>query len=100
MYVTVNVKELLASTAEVVLPSRAIFFLDGKYFVFLEIGPWKYEKREVIVSREAPGGMVILGGGSLRAGDRVVSEGNLLLNEMLSDEQPEPSSTPAMAKSS
>ncbi len=100
MYVTVNVKELLASNAEVVLPSRAVFFLDGKYFVFLETGPWKYEKREVVVSREAPGGMVIVGASTLRAGDRVVSEGNLLLNEMLSDEQSEPSSTPVMVKSS
>ncbi len=47
MYVTVNVKELLASSTEVVLPVRAVFFLDGKNFVFLETGPGKYEKREV-----------------------------------------------------
>jgi cobalt-zinc-cadmium efflux system membrane fusion protein len=100
MYVTVTVKELLASSAEVVLPSRAVFFLDGKYFVFLETGPWKYEKREVVVKREAAGGMIIIGGGSLQVGDRVVTEGNLLLNEMLSDQQPEPTTTPAMAKSS
>jgi membrane fusion protein, heavy metal efflux system len=100
MYVTVNVKELLASNPEVVLPTRAVFFLDGKYFVFLETGPWKYEKREVVVTREVSGGMVIIGGGALRAGDRVVSEGNLLLNEMLSEEQSEPTSTPALTKSS
>ena len=100
MYVTVNVKELLASSAEVALPSRAVFFLDGRNFVFLETGPGKYEKREVVVRREASGGMVVAGGGSLQAGDRVVIEGTLLLNEMLADEQPEPTPTPAMAKSS
>jgi membrane fusion protein, heavy metal efflux system len=100
MYVSVNVKELLASNPEVVLPARAVFFLDGKYFVFLETGPWKYEEREVVVTREVSGGMVIIGGGALRAGDRVVSEGNLLLNEMLSEEQSEPTSTPALTKSS
>src|SRR5580700_8986524 len=100
MYVTVNVKELLASSAEVVVPSRAVFFLDGKYFVFLETARWKYEKREVVVTRETPGGLIVVGGGSLQAGDRVVTEGNLLLNEMLSEQQPEPSSSPAMPKSS
>jgi cobalt-zinc-cadmium efflux system membrane fusion protein len=100
MYVNANVKELLASGAEVVLPSRAVFFLDGKYFVFLETVRWKYEKREVVVTREAPGGMLVVGGGSLQPGDHVVTEGNLLLNEMLSEQPPEPSSTPAMAKKS
>jgi cobalt-zinc-cadmium efflux system membrane fusion protein len=100
MYVAVNVKELLGSSGEVVLPVRAVFFLDGRNFVFLETGPGKYEKREVVVRRETSGGMVVAGGGGLQAGDRVVTEGNLLLNEMLADEQPEQTATPAMAKSS
>jgi cobalt-zinc-cadmium efflux system membrane fusion protein len=100
MYVNVNVKELLASNTEVLLPSRAVFFLEGKYFVFLETARWKYEKREVVVTREAPSGLVVVGGGSLQAGDRVVTEGNLLLNEMLSEQQPEPGSSPEMAKKS
>jgi cobalt-zinc-cadmium efflux system membrane fusion protein len=100
MYVTVAVRELLAFNPEVVLSARAVFFLDGKNFVFLETGPGKYEKREVSVKREAPGGMVVIGSESLRPGDRVVTEGSLLLNEMLADEQPQPSATPAMTKSS
>ncbi len=53
-----------------------------------------------IVRREAPGGAVVIGGESVRAGDRVVTDGNLLLNELLTDEQPEASATAAMAKSS
>ena len=100
MYVTVNVKQLLTGSAEIVLPLRAVFFLDGKYFVFLETASGKYEKREVIVRREGSDGTVVVAGGSLQAGERVVTEGTLLLNEMLPDEQSEPSATPAMKKSS
>ena len=85
MYVTVNVKELLASESQVVLPSRAVFFLDGKYFVFLETRPLMFEKREVTVDRDAPGGMIVVRG--IRPKDRVVGQGNLLLNEMLPEEQ-------------
>lgn len=86
MYVTVTVKELLASQSEVVLPSRAVFFLDGKYFVFLETRPLTFEKREVTVDRDAPGGMVVVRG--VQPKGRVVGQGNLLLNEMLSEEPP------------
>ncbi len=100
MYVTVEVRELVASNPDVVLSARAVFFLDGKNFVFLETAPGKYEKREVAVKREAPGGMVVVGSESLRPGDRVVTEGSLLLNEMLTDAEPETSATPIMAKSS
>jgi cobalt-zinc-cadmium efflux system membrane fusion protein len=96
MYVSVNVKELLASEAEAVLPSRAVIFLDGKYFVFLETRPRSFEKREVTMERDAAGGMVVVRG--LRAKDRVVSEGNLLLNEMLPEDEPGSSEATAAPK--
>jgi cobalt-zinc-cadmium efflux system membrane fusion protein len=86
MYVDVDVKELPASQTEVVLPSRAVFFLDGKYYVFLQTHPLTFEKREVTVDRDAPGEMIAVRG--LRPKDRVASEGNLLLNEMLLESQP------------
>ena len=81
MYVRVDVKELLASEAEVVLPSRAVIFLEGKYFVFVETRPSTFERREVTVDRDVNAGMVVVRG--LRPRDRVVSEGSLLLNDML-----------------
>jgi cobalt-zinc-cadmium efflux system membrane fusion protein len=98
MYVTVEVKELLASEAEVVLPSRAVIFLDGKYFVFVETHPWTFEKREVTVDRDATGGMVVVRG--LRPGDRVVSEGSLLLNDLLPENPPRESEAEGTPKSS
>jgi cobalt-zinc-cadmium efflux system membrane fusion protein len=85
MYVMVNVKEILASEAEVVLPSRAVNFQDGKNFVFLETHPLIFEKKEVVVDRDAPNELVVVRG--LHVKDRVVSEGSLLLNEMVPEEQ-------------
>jgi membrane fusion protein, heavy metal efflux system len=96
MYVSVNVKELVASETEVVLPSRAVIFLDGKYFAFVETHPWTFEKREVTIDRDATGGTLVVRG--LRPGDSVVSEGSLLLNDMLLDALPEAGSSQTSTK--
>ena len=96
MYVSVTVKELLASKTEVLLPARAVIFLDGKYFTFVETHPWTFEKREVAIDQDATGGTLVVRG--LRPGESVVSEGSLLLNDMLLDALPEAGSSQTSGK--
>ncbi|MBV9009327.1 MAG: efflux RND transporter periplasmic adaptor subunit [Verrucomicrobia bacterium] len=86
MYVSVDVKELAPSANEVSLPSSAVIFLAGKYFVFVEPETDKFEKREVRMLRDASASVVVVRG--VKPGERVVSEGALLLNEMLPETEP------------
>ena len=83
MYVNVRVTEVAESTTDVEVPSRSVIYLDGKYFVFVEAAPRKFERREVTVEREGGGETPIVVVRGLSAGQRIVSHGNLLINELL-----------------
>lgn len=84
MYVGVVVKDLLASETDVELPARAVLFLDGRYHVLVETAPRKFTRREVTLERENGGDTVVVRG--VAPGERVVSRGSLLVNDLL----PEP----------
>ena len=81
------------------VPARAVCYLEGKYFVFLETAPGKFSRREVTPERETPAAVVVRGAG-LAPGQRVVTEGGLLLNELLADAAGENNDEPAPASQS
>jgi cobalt-zinc-cadmium efflux system membrane fusion protein len=63
------------------VPARAVFFQGSRHFVFVDNGDGKFVRREVKVGDSADGNITILSG--LQAGQKVVSEGALLLQQML-----------------
>jgi cobalt-zinc-cadmium efflux system membrane fusion protein len=84
MYVTVNVKVPMTGGASVEIPAGAVIFLDGKYYVFVvdKTNPNKFSRREVKVLHERSAGATVIVQG-VRAGERVVSDGSLEMNDYL-----------------
>jgi cobalt-zinc-cadmium efflux system membrane fusion protein len=66
--------------APIDIPAKAVFFKDNRHFVFVENAPDKYERHSVEVGSELRGRVRITQG--LTAGQRVVTEGSLLLQAM------------------
>jgi membrane fusion protein, heavy metal efflux system len=83
MYVTVDVvrDESRVAQAGVEVPSKAIFTIDQKSYLFVELAPGQFERREVTTGTEKDGTVPISVG--IAAGQRVVTEGSLLLEDVL-----------------
>ena len=79
MYVTVEIVGEAQMGAEI--PSEAVFLKDNKSYVYLEREPGRFERREVRLGAETDGRVAVLAG--LNAGQRVVTEGCLLLQSMM-----------------
>jgi len=79
MYVTVEIVGEVQAGADI--PSEAVFLKDNKSYVYLERGPGRFERREVRLGAETDGRIAVLAG--LPAGQRVVTEGCLLLQSMM-----------------
>ncbi len=60
-----------------VVPSRAVFTEDGQPFVYVEVSRGRFAKRPVTLGQEAGDARFVTSG--LRAGDRIVVDGVLLL---------------------
>jgi cobalt-zinc-cadmium efflux system membrane fusion protein len=71
------------SSTTVKIASSAIFLEQAVHYVFVETQPGKYERRPVTVGSDHGGEAIITGG--LAAGSRVVTDGNLLLQQMTED---------------
>ncbi len=84
MYVSVEVEDGGSragdQSAPVEIPVNAVFSKDNQHFVFIEKSPGEYQRRAVEVGKEHDGRMSIADG--LTAGERIVSEGCLLLQSM------------------
>lgn len=65
------------------LPATAVFIKGEKHFAYVEQAKGDYVRREVQVGPEKEGRVLVTGG--LQAGERVVTDGNLLLDQMQSD---------------
>jgi cobalt-zinc-cadmium efflux system membrane fusion protein len=63
------------------VPTRAVFFQGGRHFVFVDSGEGRFVRQEVKVGDSSDGNVTILSG--LQSGQKVVSEGALLLQQML-----------------
>ena len=71
---------LRMETAPVEISAKAVFLKDHRYFVFIEMAPGKYERHSVQIGTARDGRVCVTGG--LAAGQRVVTEGSLLLQAM------------------
>ena len=67
-------------SAPIEIPAKAVFFKNNQHFVFVENTPDKYERQAVEVGAEHLGRVRITSG--LNVGQRVVTEGSLLLQAM------------------
>jgi len=83
MYVTVDVvrDETRVAGAGVEIPSKAIFTVADKSYLFVELAPGRFERRAVRIGTEQDGKVPVLAG--VATGERVVTEGALLLQAVL-----------------
>jgi len=84
MYVTVDVTA--NGPAGVEVPTKAVFLNGAQHCVFVETAPGQFERRTVKPSVESNGHIAILDG--ITSGQRVVSEGCLLLESILEGDNP------------
>lgn len=68
------------SSTPIEIPAKAVFFKDNRHFVFVENSPDRYQRQSVEVGAEHLGRVRITSG--VIAGQRVVTEGSLLLQAM------------------
>lgn len=83
MYVTVDVVEPADHLAQagVEIASSSIFMVDDQDYLFIETTPGEFERRQVTVGAEADGKIPVFTG--LSSGQKVVTEGALLLQSIL-----------------
>jgi cobalt-zinc-cadmium efflux system membrane fusion protein len=83
MYVMVDVvrDESRVAAAGVEIPSKAVFTIDRKSYLFVELSPGRFERRQVGIGTEKDGKLPVLSG--VAAGQRVVTDGGLLLQAVL-----------------
>lgn len=62
------------------VPDKAVFFRGDRHYVFTEVSPSTFGRREVQVGAREKGRIQVVGG--LREGDRVVSTGAMLLEQI------------------
>ena len=63
----------------VVVPTTALVLKDESDRVFVEVAPWTYEPRTVVVGFQQDDQVVITSG--LKAGERIAVKGGVLLND-------------------
>jgi cobalt-zinc-cadmium efflux system membrane fusion protein len=83
LYVAVEIPDAVPLSLQV--PSKAVFLRENQYYVFLETGLGHFQRQAVKVGSEREGKVAILDG--LKAGQRLVTEGCLLL-QSLTDSAP------------
>jgi cobalt-zinc-cadmium efflux system membrane fusion protein len=79
MFVTADLEQ--EGITQLRVPSRAVFFQGGKTFVFIDEGSGRFRRREVYVGDATEGTTHVRSG--VAAGEKVVTEGALLLQQML-----------------
>ena len=77
MFVTASL-ELSGGGTAMFVPAGAVFTEDGKSYVFAAINDRRFERRQVIAAPDAEGRLRVTGG--LRAGEKIVSDGAMLLD--------------------
>ncbi len=81
LYVDVEIEPLPNGDGGVIVESSSVFKKDGQTCVFLETAPSTYEVHAVQTGEESGGHVVVRSG--LTPGQKVVSDGRLLLESML-----------------
>ncbi len=83
LYVTVEIPDAVPKSLQV--PAKAVFLRDNQHYVFVEKAQGEFKKQPVKLGSERDGKVAILDG--LKQGDRLVTQGCLLLQAVL-DEAP------------
>lgn len=81
MFVTGETAEVAQPGVEV--PASAVFLRGEKNYVFVEETGGTYQRREIRIGGEREGKLLVLDG--LKLGEKVVTDGGLLLDQMLSE---------------
>lgn len=81
MYVDVEVDVRSNEAQEIQVASPALITKEERTYVFVEVSPHVFERREVRVGSEGEGKAVLLDG--VRPGERVLIEGGLLVESVL-----------------
>jgi cobalt-zinc-cadmium efflux system membrane fusion protein len=81
MFVKVAVPSVSGMVSGADVADKAVFFEEDKRYAFVESKPGRYERREVEVGPEHDGRIVVTHG--VAPGERVVTEGCLLLNHVI-----------------
>lgn len=84
MYVTADVEVPVAPGVDI--PAGAFFLNGSQACVFVESGPGRFQRRAVLLGDESNGRSTVISG--LAPGDRVVTDGGLLLEAMLEGDAP------------
>ena len=82
MYVSADVAA--STTTGVDVSTKAIFLKDNQHYIFVETAPGQFQQRAVKLGLESNGRSAVVDG--LSAGERVVTDGCLLLEAMLEGE--------------
>ncbi|WP_233839987.1 efflux RND transporter periplasmic adaptor subunit [Dyella sp. 2HG41-7] len=77
MYANVSIG--VPQPAQVFVPESALLMNNDSITVFVEVSPWTFERRAVDLSYDEADGTRVLKG--LKAGDRVIVRGGVLLND-------------------
>jgi cobalt-zinc-cadmium efflux system membrane fusion protein len=83
MFVTGEITD--ASGGGVLVPAQAVFLVGDRHFVFVEDGKGRYTRTEVNRAGEVSGRVAVNAG--LKPGQRVVTGGSLLLQQLLDTER-------------
>jgi cobalt-zinc-cadmium efflux system membrane fusion protein len=79
----VNAEIAMPVKSQVQVPGKAVFSRGGASYVFVQDGKGSYTRREITTGREMGGYVVALTG--VQAGEQVVVQGALLLQQVLQD---------------
>ncbi|AIF46679.1 efflux RND transporter periplasmic adaptor subunit [Dyella japonica] len=74
-----NASIAVPQPAQVIVPESALLMNNDSTTVFVEVSPWTFQRRTVELSYDETAGARVLKG--LKAGDRVVVKGGVLLND-------------------
>jgi cobalt-zinc-cadmium efflux system membrane fusion protein len=77
MFITSSL-ELAGGGSAISIPASAVFTEDGKSYVFAAINDRRFERRLIVAAPDAEGRLRVTGG--LRVGDRIVTDGAMLLD--------------------
>ncbi len=90
LYVTVEIPDAVPVSLQV--PSKAVFLRGNQYCVFLEQGPGRFQRQPVKLGSEREGKVAVLDG--LKEGQRLVTEGCLLLQSVMDNAPRSSGATP------
>lgn len=79
-YMFVSVELPQSETSEVRVPTKAVFLKKDQHYIFVELQPGKYQRKPVKIGGEYGSSIGVTEG--VAPGDRVVSEGSLLLEQV------------------